>query len=184
MATTIMIVRHGEKPSDDDSIRGVSETGAHDADELSVRGWQRAGALVRFFAPSNGGFPHPDIATPDVIFAAAGAPSGKSLRSEHTVLPLAKFLRKEIDLRYTKGQELALAHEVLKTDGAVLIAWEHKLVPDIVNRIVGEDNLCPQKWPDSRFDLVWIVSRSPHSSGWKFTQAPQMVLAGDSLHTV
>ncbi len=36
MATKIMIIRHGEKPTDNDDVKGVAEDGRHDPDELSV----------------------------------------------------------------------------------------------------------------------------------------------------
>ena len=42
----IMVVRHGEKPNPDGSIQGVTEEGFADPDELSVRGWQRAGVAA------------------------------------------------------------------------------------------------------------------------------------------
>ena len=47
----IMLIRHAERPSADKSIRGVTQEGIKNKEELTVRGWQRAGALVRFFAP-------------------------------------------------------------------------------------------------------------------------------------
>jgi hypothetical protein len=62
-----MIVRHAEKPSADGSISGVSRAGAQDPDELVVRGWQRSGALARYFEPLNGQFVNAKLATPDVI---------------------------------------------------------------------------------------------------------------------
>src|SRR5689334_23847602 len=109
MADKIMIVRHGEKPSDDKSIHGVTEAGDHDPDELSVRGWQRSGALVRFFAPPDGQFANPHLAKPDVILASTTAGHIDSLRPQHTVLALAEFLGKQISAKYTKGQEKTLA---------------------------------------------------------------------------
>jgi hypothetical protein len=50
-ATKIMIVRHAERPPDDGSIDGVSQSGAKDPKDLIVRGWQRAGALFAFLRP-------------------------------------------------------------------------------------------------------------------------------------
>ena len=44
----IMLIRHAERPSADKSIRGVTQEGIKNKEELTVRGWQRAGALVRF----------------------------------------------------------------------------------------------------------------------------------------
>jgi len=81
MATTIMIVRHGEKPDKDEAIHGVSADGEHDKNELSPQGWQRSGALIRFFNPVNGQFSNPALAKPDAIFAAG--PSGHAKRFLH-----------------------------------------------------------------------------------------------------
>ena len=50
-AQKIMIIRHAEKP-EHHGPRGVDENGDEDKKSLTVRGWQRAGALVQFFAPS------------------------------------------------------------------------------------------------------------------------------------
>jgi hypothetical protein len=81
MATTkIMIIRHAEKPTDDGSISGVTQSGTKDPEELIVRGWQRAGALVRFFAPPDGHFVNSQLATPDTIFASKVAHHSPSFR--------------------------------------------------------------------------------------------------------
>jgi hypothetical protein len=183
MATKIMFVRHAEKPSDDDSIRGVSAAGKHNPDELSVRGWQRSGALVRFFAPPNGQFSHPGLATPDIIFACAPTDHCKSLRSQHTVLALSEYLNKTLNVQYSRDQEKALSEAARAADGVVLIAWEHNAIPDIANRIARDETTCPQRWHDSRFDLVWLLDRQP-DSGWEFTQIAQMLLPGDLAHAV
>jgi len=50
--TKLMVIRHAEKPDKQAGISGVTEAGMADKDELTVKGWQRAGALVRFFNPS------------------------------------------------------------------------------------------------------------------------------------
>ena len=49
-AEKIMIIRHAERPPDDGSIDGVNMSGTKDPKELTVRGWQRAGALALFCA--------------------------------------------------------------------------------------------------------------------------------------
>jgi hypothetical protein len=72
--------------------------------------------------------------------------------------------------------------DVLSKDGGVLIAWEHHAILDIANLILGNDKSCLQKWPDSRFDLVWVLDQQPHPGGWKFTQVSQLLLPGDSAH--
>jgi hypothetical protein len=178
MAAKIMIIRHGEKPSDDGSVHGVDENGTHDPNELTVRGWQRAGALVQFFAPPNGTFSHPALAPPTALFAPAPSGHVKSVRSEHTILPLARYLNKTIDLHHERGDEAELAQSVTAAKGVVLIAWEHDAIPDIAAKITGHDHSCPKKWPDSRFDVVWILDQKAVSE-WTLTQAPQLLLSGD-----
>lgn len=184
MATKVMIIRHGEKPNDNGSVHGVNERGDHDQDELSVRGWRRAGALVRFFAPPQGVFPHAALATPAVIFASAARGHITSLRSEHTVLPLAQFLNIAVDLHYQRGDEKKLVEAVKGAKGVVLIAWEHEAIPDIAAGIAGNDHTCPKKWPDSRFDLVWVLDPKAGSSNWALTQIPQLALPGDRSDTI
>jgi hypothetical protein len=81
-ANKILVVRHAEKPGDAGTISGVDIDGNRNRDELTVRGWQRAGALVRFFAPIDGHFRDQRIETPGRIFASRVAPHSKSLRSQ------------------------------------------------------------------------------------------------------
>ena len=178
MSTTkIMIIRHAEKPSKDGSIVGISDKGNPDPEELTVRGWQRAGALVRFFAPASNQFSHPALAKPDVIFASRVAPHSKSFRAQHTVSVLAAFLGIDLNLSHAKGEEDALVTDALSQSGTVLIAWEHEAIPGIVGGLVRANRSIPQNWPDDRFDIVWIVNPSSASD---FTQVPQMLLPGDS----
>jgi hypothetical protein len=176
--TKIMLIRHAEKPNDDGSVAGVSPTGQSDPEALVVRGWQRAGALVRLFAPLHGAFTDQRLATPDVIFASAVAKHSKSWRSQQTVFELAAAVQVKLDLRFAKGDEPRLVESAIAENGHVLIAWEHEAIPDIANRILGSNTICPQKWPASRFDVVWIFDRQ--GNGWSFAQVPQLLLSGDS----
>lgn len=144
--TKIMIIRHAEKPADDGSISGVSQAGLQDPEELAVRGWQRSGALVRLFAPPMGSFASMLLATPDIIFASGAGKHSRSLRSQHTVLALADFLGKRLDLSYEKGEENLLAADALQENGNVLIAWEHEAIPEIANQITGGKAIYPRTW--------------------------------------
>jgi hypothetical protein len=177
-ANKIMVIRHAEKP--DGKQTGVDPDGKEDAEELVVRGWQRSGALVRLFAPQGGKFTDPHLAQPNTIFASCTGKHSNSLRPQHTVLELANALNLKLDLRFPKGAEQDLAKAALAAAGPVLIAWEHEDIPDIANGIVGSGTTCPQKWPGSRFDLVWVFDRQNPANGWTFTQVPQLLLSGDS----
>jgi len=184
MVKKIMIVRHGEKPDKDEAIHGVSADGEHDKNELSPQGWQRSGALIRFFNPVNGQFSNQALAKPEAIFAAGPSGHVKSLRSKNTVQGVADSLHLRLSLKYTKGDEKKLVEGVLATNGVVLIAWEHSAILDIANLILGNDKRSPQNWPDSRFDLVWVLDVQPHPANWKFTQVPQLLLPHDSPHVI
>jgi hypothetical protein len=181
-AMKIMFIRHAEKP--ESAVQGVSEAGKADAEELVVRGWQRSGVLVHLFAPRDGRFAAPQLARPKTIFASAIGRHSNSLRPQHTVLELSRQLNLSLDLRFPKGDETDLAEAAVAASGPVLIAWEHEDIPAIVNAIVGNATTCPQKWPDARFDLIWILDRQPADAGWEFGQVPQMLLSGDSDQTI
>jgi len=183
-AKKIMMIRHAEKPSDDGAVHGVALNGNDDPKELSVRGWQRAGALARFFAPISDQLTDSRLAKPDVIFASGIVSHGASLRPQNTVLPMSELLGKSLDLRYSVGDEEALVADALATDQTVLISRHHEAIPGIGNRILGNATTCPQKWPGARFDLVWIFEQLPGSDQWSFDQVPQMLLAGDLPETI
>jgi hypothetical protein len=179
VANKIMIVRHGEKPVKDENIHGVNPEGEHDKNELSTRGWQRSGALVRLFNPLHGQFVHPSLAKPDAVFAAAPSGHIHSERSRHTVQAVAESLGLKVNLKHPKGEEKKLIEDAMATRGVVLIAWEHNAIIDLANLILGMEGCSPKKWPGSRFDLVWVFDQGPHPEGWKLTQVAQMVLPGD-----
>lgn len=179
MPTKIMIIRHGEKPEED--VHGVDADGHKSKIDLSPRGWQRSGALVRFFNPAKGvTWSDAALARPTAIFAAGSVDETKSLRSQHTVEALADSLHLRLNLQHTKGQEQALVKSVLGTDGVVLVAWEHNAIVDVANLLLGDAKSSPQHWPDNRFDLVWIFDKT-HDK-WTFSAIAQQLLPGDPPH--
>jgi hypothetical protein len=182
MTRKIMIVRHAEKP--DGEIAGISMEGVQDPEELTSRGWQRSGALIGLFAPKPGPFSDDRLSTPQFIYASGVGSHSKSLRPQHTVESLAEQLGQQLNLTHLKGEEGALAADVLARSGHVLIAWEHEAIPAIVNRIVGNSTTCPQTWPDQRFDLVWVLDQTAPGDTWTFSQVPQELLPGDDSTTI
>ena len=179
-APTIMIIRHAEKPAG--KVAGVNEAGAKGDHHLSVRGWQRAGALACLFAPARGALQHGLLAKPAFIFASASGDSGtgnsRSRRSEETVMPLAQRIGVAADLRFSKGQEKALAEAAQACDGPVLIAWQHENISVIANFILGAQ-AAPESWPSDRFDLIFVLTRNPLDGRYSFAQVTQCLLAGD-----
>ena len=180
-----MIIRHGEKPAS--HVAGVDESGASGGHHLSVRGWQRAGALTCLFAPARGPLQSPLLARPEFIFASAAVDdpvpgNSRSRRSEETVRPLAAVVGVEVDLRFSKGEEKALA-AAMACDGPVLIAWQHENISVIVNAIAGA-KIAPQNWPSERFDLVFVLTLNPADGTYGFAQVPQCLLPGDSSEVI
>lgn len=174
----IMFIRHAEKPADNEDV-GIEADGKPDAESLSVRGWQRAGALARFFCPIEKS--HAARLKPATVFAAGAGPASKSKRSMQTVTPLIALLRETSPVNYVttylKDDGPALMVDVLSRNGVVLVAWEHKLLPQIIGHVPHAPAI-PAAWPDDRFDVIWILERA--GDVWSFSQLPQLLLAGDS----
>ncbi|OHX14431.1 histidine phosphatase family protein [Chromobacterium sphagni] len=179
----IMIIRHAEKPTTTPAVAGVDPDGNQSDEDLIVQGWQRAGALARFFAPLNGQ-PAPGLAVPNAIYASAVAKHSQSLRPQHTALPLSQLLQLNINLEYAKEDAANMAKAVADRIGPTLIAWEHEDIPGIVNAIVGNSAACPQQWHDDRFDVVWVLDQDEGSNVWRFSQVMQMLLAGDRAQPI
>ena len=185
--TTIMIIRHAEKPHK--SIKGVNDTGAEDDDSLTPRGWARAGAVACLFAP-RGAMKVGALPSPDRIYASArqhhdtvaGQRIGShSQRPLQTIAMLAEKLKLDPINKFTMGQEAQLATEVTAAGEVSLISWQHEKIVEIGTAIMGRaGNGMPQDWPDDRFDLVWVFERSASAKTWSFRQVCQELLPGDS----
>jgi hypothetical protein len=173
----IMLIRHAEKPNDGPPF-GVKEDGTVNKHSIVVRGWQRAGALVQFFANPT----HRKIATPAVIFAATTTDSSevkpddaKSLRPQETIGPVAAKLGCPRNAKISVGDEPRLIAALRRTPGVVLVAWEHKRIPAIASAFAS----VPQEWGDDVFDVVWVLDRRPDGA-YDFSVVQQNLLFGDS----
>ena len=182
----IMLIRHAERPDPNGNF-GVTIAGREDRRELSVRGWQRAGALISLFGPSVTRGSVSRLASPTAIFASRPTPN--SVRPLHTVETLAQLLSIGIGVSYDNGDEAALVASALNAGGVVLVSWKHDALPRLGNTIIGDTIIgdtetCPQTWPAERFDLVWVFDRVDASSPWKFEQVPQLLLHGDRTEPI
>jgi broad specificity phosphatase PhoE len=178
-ATKIMLVRHGEKPASDPPPYGVTVDGERESESLTVRGWQRAGALAAFFAPADNSFQDPALARPQFIYASTPTKRQGSRRSVETMTPLAEKLAIRINANYPKLESEKMLEEAFLCSGVVLICWQHELLPKIANRILGDQKTAPQEWPEDRYDMVWVFDRDATSGRYDFKQVPQNLLMGD-----
>ena len=172
----IMLIRHAEKPRE--GGRGVDRHGRPDEHALSIEGWQRAGALVRFFAPLEGQAGHAHIETPRHLVATRQDAARPSSRSRDTLLPLAEALGIGVDDEWDVDAAAlpALVRHLRSLDGPVLVAWSHEALPALANELLHRPD-APSRWPDDRFDMVWVIERVGLSRS--FAQVPQRLLAGD-----
>ena len=201
LASTIMIIRHAEKlpvPPAAPPPFGVAPDGTQDDRSLSVRGWQRAGALVNLLVPSR---PVPSsIKAPQFIYAvmvdgddekprdAAGIKIGtKGKRAQQTIAPIAEKLDPTVKLNFAfdKGDEVAMTASAMACPGAVLICWVHENIPRIANQIpVSPATPVPESWPadaqgNGRFDVVWLFEFDNSTATYRFGQILLTLLAGD-----
>lgn len=173
---TIFVIRHAEKSTPDDIVRAVDEFGRPDPHELSVLGWQRAGALAALLGNANR-LNGSGLQQPRHLFAARPTSEAPSVRAVRTLQPLADVLGLPISLEFPVGEEAGLVQRLKTLDECVLVAWEHKAIVAIATLLLGTNSTLPVCWPEDRFDVVWAFS--PAGGGWRLTQLPQLLLAGD-----
>lgn len=174
LAPKILVIRHAEKPNDVEG--GVSPVGLRDKAALSVRGWQRAGALVALFSPPPDVPLHPALATPRFLFASLAS----SQRPLQTIVPLSEKLRAPVT-GGQRGQEEDLVRQVTACDGPVLVSWQREQIPQLGKLLLAgspDEPNRPASWPAHRFDVIWIFDLQ--SGVYRFSQLPQQLLAGDS----
>jgi hypothetical protein len=175
----IMIIRHAEKPPASGEPFGVTADGDQDAEALIIQGWQRAGALACFFAPTHGPLQNAALATPQFLLASESKSGGGSDRPVETITPLASKLGLT-PKTHKKSDIDKVAVDAMASGGTTLICWQHEDIPSISNVIVGNQTTVPQKWPGDRFDIVWVFDLDKASTSYSFNQVPQCLLAGDS----
>ena len=179
MSNLIFVIRHGEKPPPAGCVLGVDRRGRPDETALSVKGWQRAGALVGFFGwPGEKG-----IAVPALLYAPRPVAKDPSRRPGLTVEPLAARLGLQLSMDYAKDEQDALWRELQRVEGTVLVSWEHKAIVGLANLIMGGAGKTPQQWPDDRYDVVWRFERGPDGA-WAFSQIAQRLLPGDAATVI
>jgi hypothetical protein len=174
----IMIIRHAEKPLPGQADRGVDESGLEDDKSLTVRGWQRAGALAHLFSS-----PQLPLQVPAAIVASAPVKmdgSGtRSLRPTQTVAPLAGRLQIEPDTAFSKGQEAQAGPAIYLQAHPTLVCWQHEAIPRLASAIVGSAEIAPAAWDDDDYDSVWLLSLRPGARQWTFQHELQRLLPGD-----
>ena len=102
--------------------------------------------------------------------AGSNSPTSALARFQPVAVKASGFRKNQLD---------KLVAAAKNGEGASLIAWQHEDIPAIAALILGSASGVPPKWPGGRFDLVWVFDRQDGGT-WSFTQAPQLLLPGDS----
>ena len=166
--------------------------GAADRRSLTPKGWQRAGCWAELFAPSLGErsvlpplqaiFGSAPASAHD--FAADGAGS-KSRRPLETVSMLAEKLNVEIDLRFSKGQEAALARVLSGIQGTTLVCWQHEDIAAIASALSPRPAQFPRDWPPDRFNIILRFVRDGGANAqWPLDQLVPLMFKDDSSSTI
>jgi hypothetical protein len=171
----IMLIRHGERPVSAAAPFGITVDGTVDPMSLTVVGWQRAGALIELFAPAVGAV-RSGLTRPTHLFASN--PANQSRRPLETVTPLSQRLKLAVKTPVTAVQTTQIAKILTGTSGSPLAAWPHQGIPVIAQHLGSVHPTPPTTWPNDRYDVVWVFTRQRDGT-WKFTQIPQLLLAGD-----
>jgi hypothetical protein len=177
----VLLLRHAEKAKA--GQRNVDEQGHEDPHALSVRGWQRAGAWVRWLAPAEGPAP---FGRPQRLFAAAPAPAHPSRRPELSLAPLARALSLPVNTGLDLNDlDAAAAGLLAPAQGSVVACWRHDDLPALARALArrlgcGEAAI-PQQWPDEVYDTAWLFERV-HDGAWRFGVVAQRLLDGDREH--
>lgn len=176
MSRKILVIRHAEKPDDAGRERGLDAHGAESPRGLTVRGWQRAGALVRFFDPLKpGDFGDPRLETPSAIFAVK--PHESSERPLLTVQPLAQQLGLTVQATFASEDVASLARALALHDGVVLVCWRHGDMPALGTQFCPDIDP-PPTWDQHCFDQVWVFTQTRGS--FAMSRMLQRLLPGDS----
>ena len=178
-ARKIMLIRHAEKPGNGNLPFGVTSEGKRESESLTVRGWQRAGALADFFGPRRGALRDPALAVPKFLYASKPTKRNGSRRSVETLTPLAEKLAIRINDHFQKAEIEEMLEEIFLCAGVVLICWQHVLLPEIASYILGSEKGVPKEWPEDRFDMVWVFDLDSARGQYRFKQVPQDLLMGD-----
>ena len=140
---TVVIIRHGEKND---------ATG-----NLSCQGLNRSLLLPKVLNAKFHQFSYLYVPT-----ASTGKSTGHA-RMYQTVTPLAVKNNLPVNSKYDVNAFAALAQDVMKKTGTVLLTWEHDGIGQITAALgVKGDNL---HWPDKDYDSIWIITYHTSKKG-------------------
>mgnify|MGYP003414872266 FL=1 len=177
--STVMFLRHAEKPGESGPPLGVNQGGQIDPHSLSVQGWTRAGALAALFdnVPSQ---ERPALAKPQRVLATKPTSEYKSKRERDTATPTAARRGVDVEDHFSHSDTQEAAASILGDDRDALVVWHHGSMPLLLGQFpLVDPTAIPTVWPEDRFDLIWCLTKTP-SGDYAFSTAAQDLLADDA----
>ena len=167
MPSSVILIRHAEKPTKGD-----------EGQDLSKRGWKRAYALPKLFTENS---KLKLRGLPDFLIAVKPHSKNGSVRSIQTLQPLSQWLSVPIQADFTKDEINKLVQQ-LKTSPemngqTVMIAWQHDSLAELANRLGAWQ--APSEWPSEAFDRFWLLDFEKNKLV-NFQNLPQQLLDKDS----
>ena len=200
MADLVICLRHGEKPSNAehpcDAVRpgdkdgpGFDERGHEDPHSLTIRGWQRAGALAGTYLCGQlrpiEKLPPVTFLVPRYVHKTTGRDESARHRPYQTVYELARRfgivpspVRDPDDKPNVHADHSGyvghLYQQIMDFRGIAVVCWEHKGLVKLAERLTPR--LAPHEWPADGFDAIWRFQRGRLDPTYDFEPLHQDVL--------
>ena len=141
----IILVRHADKPLDS-------------ADpHLSPDGIERAKRLARFLTTDPVMIKY---GSPVAIFATQTTKHDDGVRTQETMVPLARALGVQVQTPFLGKEYGALARQILSSSlyngRTIVICWNHETLPELAAAL-GVSPM-PRKWKGKDFDQVYVIT--------------------------
>jgi len=86
----------------------------------------------------------------------------------------------EVNTDFEHGHEHKLAKHVLEQSENALVVWHHGEIPEALSFFtISNIADVPKEWPQERFDLIWVLTKSSEVDDYLFTSVNQQLLSGD-----
>ena len=177
--SVVVIMRNAEPREVDRSARGLKKKERPwVTSHLSVKGQQRAQALVPFFMlDQNLG----ECGKPVAIFAQGPSKPGDSLAAANTVKPLADTLGLKVQTQYSSHEYNKLVRHVMQSrhynNKPVVISFDNCHIPLLAKSFKAES--LPREW-DGDHDRLWLIYFDKDGHVSHAESRSQKLLFGDS----
>lgn len=160
----VMIIRHAEKTAR--------------TNELSIKGKERAAALVPYFLET------PELirfGRPAAIYTSLNRQPDSSQLAKDTVTALSESLHLPVRDKFESHEYKKMVDEIKNnpayTGKLVIICWEHNHIPEIARSFGALQT--PSTWSSNVYDRTWVITFQPSGKAI-FQNLAQKLMFGDA----